>query len=152
MNLSKRRQAVAEAEAEAARERERADAAMAQVGRELRPHMPWLLVGGGFVAGLLLGRRRRAAARPASSRLMRGLGLLRLAERLLPLLVPAAALGLGAGKASEPARQRAAASRQDKTGRGAAHSDDPPARAEIAQHEHAQRRPSSSDRGPQRLH
>jgi hypothetical protein len=144
MNLSKRRQAVAEAEAEAARERERADAAMAQVGRELRPHMPWLLVGGGFVAGLL--------PRPASSRLMRGLGLLRLAERLLPLLVPAAALGLGAGKASEPARQRAAASRQDKTGRGAAHSDDPPARAEIAQHEHAQRRPSSSDRGPQRLH
>lgn len=146
MNLRERRIAVAEAERNAVEQRAHSGAALSELGQRLEPSTPWLLVGGGFLTGLLLGRGRSHAGKAGrASRLMRGLSWLRLAERLLPMLVPAAALGMGAGEraGSEPGP------RADSTGRQASQSS-APSSVEARPNELAKH--GRSSRGQQRLH
>jgi hypothetical protein len=139
MNLRQRRIQVAEAERSAVEQRAKSDAALSELGQRLEPYTPWLLVGGGFVTGLLLGRRRSARTGRAS-KLARGLSWLRLAERLLPMLVPAAVFGAGAGTAPT----------SSKAPREASQSASAPS-VEAPPNEHAQHR-GSGGRGQQRLH
>jgi len=146
MSLRQRRIEVAEAERDAIAERAESSAALTRLGQRLEPYTPWLLVGGGVLVGLLLGRRGPHSRAGRVSRLARGLGWLRLAERLLPMLVPAAALGMGAGERSSDDRL----ADEDAQRRQAAHSTSAPS-AEARPNEHAQHRPGSA-RGQQRLH
>lgn len=147
MSLRQRRIEVAEAERDAVEQRAESGAALTELGQRLEPYTPWLLLGGGFLTGLLLGRGRHRSPRAARvSRLARGLGWLRLAERLLPMLVPAAALGMGA---SERASEDQVAREPRQRGQGA-HSTSAP-NAEARPNEYAQHRPGSG-RGQQRLH